>query len=199
VKTEISLFQALRRNWLAALIVFAVTVGLSWFFNAAQKPVYEATAHLVVAPASLTSEDNVIRAVESLDRRTVLATFARIASAETMPDAAAKRLGLDASRLRGYVTRGSVISNTNVIRVTTSGPEARTAAAVANAVAAATAEQAKALYQVYTLQFLSSARTPRRPVYPDPMRNFLVGVTLAILFAAAAALAADRFRQNPSP
>ena len=184
---------ALRRNIAIALAVAAATLITTLIVTAVQKRVYEADAQLVVAPSMQASDaENMIRSVETLDRRTVVATFARIASTTEVRDAAAARAKIpNGGRFRAH---GSVVPNTNIIRIETSGPDAVQVAALANAAAAVTAEQAQSLYRIYTLRFLSHATPPHGPVFPDRRRNLLVGVTLAVFLGVLSALAADRFR-----
>jgi capsular polysaccharide biosynthesis protein len=198
VLEDIDYVGALRRNWIAALLTLMATVVVAAVVTATRRPVYESAAQVIVAPARATAETaDVIRSVETLERRTIVATFARIAASDAVHDAAAADLRLaekDAGRFR---VSGSVVSNTNIIRIEARGPNAATAARFANAAALITAREAEALYRVYTLRVLTPASAPSKPVYPDRQRNYLVGAVLGLLFGFAVALAADRVRRAP--
>lgn len=192
---EIDYLGALRRNWILLLIVVAVALALTAIVTARQSPIYESSAQLVVAPTSATIDPaDVVRALETLERRTVVATFARMAATEEIRTAVTARLRIAPERARRYRTSGSVVPSTNIIRIDSRGPDAAEAAAIANGTAEVTARQAEALYRVYALRFLARATPPREPVYPDRRRNFLVGGIVALFAGVAAALTRERFR-----
>ena len=193
---DIDYAGALRRNWIAALVTLIATVSVAAAVTAMRTPIYESAAQVIVAPARATAEvADVIRSVETLERRTIVATFARIAASDAVHRSAAADLRLAENEARRFRVSGSVVSNTNIIRIEARGPNPATAARFANAAALITAREAEALYRVYTLRVLTPARAPSRPVYPDRQRNYLVGVVLGLLFGFAVALAADRVRR----
>lgn len=192
---EIDYLGALRRNWIIAVVLLAVTLIVTAVVTARQTPVYETSAQLVVAPSlSTTDPADVVRALETLERRTVVATFARMASTDESRSAVARMLKLDPNRARDFRTHGSVVPNTNIIRIDTRGPDPRMAAAIANVTAQRTAREAETLYRVYALRFLAQATPPAAPVYPDRQRNFLVGAAIGLFLGVAAALARERLR-----
>jgi capsular polysaccharide biosynthesis protein len=195
---EIDYFGTLRRQWMLAAAVFGATLLVTFIVTLLQRRVYESSAQLVVAPsASTTDAADVVRALETLERRTVVATFARMPSSTEARQAVAARLRLDAKTARRFRTHGSVVPNTNIIRIDAEGPDPDVAAAMANAAAELTAREAEALYRVYTLRFLVRATPAGAPIHPDRQRNFLVGVALGVFLAIAAALAAERLRRPP--
>jgi capsular polysaccharide biosynthesis protein len=133
----------------------------------------------------------VMKSLETLERRTVIATFARIPATLELREAVGARLKIDPRR---YRIHGSVVPNTNIIRVSVEGPQADVAATVANAAADLTAREARSLYRVYTMRLLARATPPRKPSYPEPRRNYLVGAAVGAFLGIAAALAAERAR-----
>ena len=186
---------ALRRNWPIVAVALALAFVATIFITARQTPVYEASAQLVATPSpAIADPDDVVRALETLERRTIVATFARMASTEESRNAVAQSLRLDPRRAREFRTAGSVVPNTNIIRIDTRGPDPKLAASIANAAAGRTAREAETLYRVFSLRFLAQATPPRGPVHPDRRRNFLVGAALGLFFGVAAALARERLR-----
>jgi uncharacterized protein involved in exopolysaccharide biosynthesis len=184
------LTRSLRRGWWIALACAVVALGAAALVTARQRPVYRAAAQLAVAPNSrVTDTADVLRSLETLERRTVVATFARIASARETRDGAARRLGLEPKELRAYWVGGSVVPNTNIIRVEVLGPEPERTAAVADAAAREVAREGRRLYPIYSLRALARAEPPRRPERPDLRRNLTVGAILGLFVGAAAALA----------
>ena len=176
---SVDVVRALRRNAVPALAVFAGVLLVAVIATALPTPIYESAAQLIVAPAPDTRDTaDVIRSLETLERRTVVATFARMA-------------GQDAG---AFDTRASVVPNTNIIRIATRGPDAKRAAAIANAAAEKLAADAHALYRVYVLRTLAAAVPARHPVQPDRRRNAVVGFVVALALAFATALALERLR-----
>jgi len=193
---EIDYVGTLRRQWILAGAVFGITVLITLIVTALQRRVYESSAQLVVAPAATTTDPaDVVRALETLERRTVVATFARMPSSSEARQAVASLLRLDTKTAGRFKTHGSVVPNTNIIRIDAEGPDPEVAAAMANAAAELTARQAESLYRVYSLRFLVRATPAAAPVHPDRQRNFLVGVALGVFLAIVAALAAERLRR----
>ena len=192
---EFDYLGALRRNWPIVVVTLALGFVAAVFVTARQTPVYETSAQLVAAPSSsITDPADLVRALETLERRTVVATFARIATTEESRNAVAQSLKLDPKRARAFRTAGSVVPNTNIIRIETRGPDPALAASIANAAATRTAREAESLYRVYSLQFLARATPPLGPVHPDRRRNLLAGAALGLFFGVAAALARERMR-----
>jgi capsular polysaccharide biosynthesis protein len=200
VNATIDYAGALRRHAGLAAIVAAVTLLTAVLTTSLQKRVYESAAQLVAAPAARTTDtSDVIRSVETLERRTVVATFARIASTAEVREAALQRAQVSGADAERYHVRGAVVPNTNILRVEASGPDPDRVAAVANAAAVMTAQRAETLYRVYSLQVLSRAMPAAAPAYPDRRRNLLVGITLAVFLGVLSALVADRLRGAPPP
>ena len=189
---EVDYARALTRGWWIVLVMIAVAIGVTAVVTSRQRVVYEATAMLVVAPTSETSDPgDVMKSLETLERRTVIATFARIPGTLELREAVGARLKIDP---KAYRIHGSVVPNTNIIRIETEGPRADMAALVANTAADLTTREARSLYRVYTMRLLARATPAHRPSYPDPQRNYLVGAAIGAFLGIAAALAADRAR-----
>ena len=195
---ELDYAGTMRRQWKMAAAVFGLTLLVTLIVTALQRRVYESSAQLIVAPALTTTDPaDVVRSLETLERRTVVATFARMPASRDARQAVRERLRLDEKQASQFRTHGSVVPNTNILRIDAEGPEPEVVAAMANAAAELTARQAESLYRVYTLRFLARATPPSAPIHPDRQRNFLVGTALGIFLAIVAALAAERLRRPP--
>ena len=127
----------------------------------------------------------------------MVATFARIPGSATASAAVAAKLGM-APTLPGWRVEGSVLPNTNIIRIDAEGPEAGRAAEVANASAEITANEARSLYRIFTLRWLSAASAPSRPAEPDLRRNLLVAAAIGLLLGVLGATLLQRLRAHPS-
>jgi capsular polysaccharide biosynthesis protein len=168
----------LRTLWIVPLcVVVAVLVGV--YLSGRQKPLYRASATMVVVP-DVTSSKSMIDGLETLERRTVVATLARIPPALETRTKAARLIELPADESGRYRVEAMVLPNTNAIRVEVTGPEAERVAALANAVAAATDSTARELYRLFKLELLAAATVPRSPFHPDPARNYVVAGILGL-------------------
>lgn len=170
----------LRRNWkLIALITMAVT-GLAWISAAMQPSQYRATALAAVAPlADMLQANEVLRGVEVLERRTVVATIAALAStAATRTQAAA---------VTGYEIEAEVLPNTNLFRVNVQGRDAAEAAAIANRVPGVLSAQTRAMFKYYGVTMVSPATSPSSPFLPRPGRAVAAGLLLGLLLGFLAA------------
>ena len=188
------LAQALGRGWWVVALALAAALGSAAFFTARQDRVYRASATLVVAPhESVADTVDVLRSLETLERRSVIATFARIPGAPGSRAATARRVG-DAGGLQAFQIEASVLPNTNILKIDVEGPDAARVAAVANAAADVTREEVRSLYRIFTTRALSAALPPSRPVRPDPRRNYVVAALLGTLLGVALVLAAHSLR-----
>ncbi len=180
---------AIREGWWIILAGIALALLLAAMLSRGQRPLYRTSTTLIVVPAPQTKETgDILRSLETLERRTVVATFARIPSAPETRAEAAKRLSLDENALAGYRIEASVVPNTNIIRIDVEGSDGKTVADVANAAAAVTNTQARALYRIYTMEPLARALPSSRPIHPDSRRNYLVALALGAFAGCVGAL-----------
>ncbi|MFQ5791740.1 MAG: YveK family protein [Acidobacteriota bacterium] len=187
--------SVLRRQRWVTLLVLAITIGSTVFFTIRQTPVYSASTMVAVTPNSRaqgTSE--IIRSLDTLDRRTVIATMARIPPTREAREAAAARLQLSPGDLRGYSVRAAVLPNTNIIKIDVEGPEPQRAAELANAIAQITHQESRRMYRIYKMQTLSAAVAGRHPIYPSPQRNYMAGTILGLFLGVGAAFVTDYLR-----
>lgn len=190
--------RAARRGWWLAVLVVAVTILVAWLLSTRRQPVYMASASLVATPSTEVEEGgDLLDAIETLERRTIVATFSKIPTAPDVREDAARRMGVEPSEIRYYWIGASVLPNTNVIRVDVIGPDPERAAEVADAVAAATRHEARSLYKVFTLRPLARAEPPRSPERPNPERAVAVGGVAGLFLGALAALALEAIRSRP--
>ena len=190
-----TVFRGLVRGWWIVLLTLAVALGVAWWLTGRETPIYSAEALLAVGPSSeLESNDELLDAIEALERRTVVATFARLPRSPEAKQRAAERLGVEPRDLRAYWVGGSVVPNTNLIRIEVQGPEPERAAEVANAVAAVTRREARQLYRIYSLREVALAEAPRRPERPDLQRNLAVAAVLGLFVGLLAAVGVELAR-----
>lgn len=191
--------RVLTRGWWIALLAFATAILTCAAVTARQRPVYHASTSLVVAPSSqVEGTGDVLRSLETLERRSVIATFARIPATREAREVAAQRLGRDASELSAYRVDASVLPSTNILKIDVDGPDPRVAANIANTLAVVTKEEVRSLYRIFTLKSLAQAVPPSRPARPDRRRNYVVATILGLLLGVGAAFVADRVWKVPA-
>jgi capsular polysaccharide biosynthesis protein len=184
-----------RYVWLPVVLIL-MGIGTAAILTARQTPVYRSATTMILAPSSLVeSTADFLRSLDTLERRSVIATLAEIPAAPSTRAATAEQLGRSPASLRPYRIVGSVMPYTNILRVDVEGQDPAEVAAVANAVADVTAREARDLYRIFSMRQLAQAVPPARPVSPDPSRNYWVGAIVGLFLGLAAAFVLDRFEQ----
>lgn len=215
------IFRGLRRQWWIVVLLAAVAIVAAAFFTSRQRPIYRATTSLIVVPnTEVRGTGDVLRSLETLERRTIVATFAKLPASPRVRDRVMARfrqqepqvpggaqplrfepspevtalLQRDPQALRGYRIQGSVLPYTNIIKIEVEGPNREVATEVANAAAYFTTREARRLYRIYTMRTLEEAYASRTPIHPDPKRNYLVAGVLGLFLGVAGALAVEGAR-----
>jgi capsular polysaccharide biosynthesis protein len=184
----------LRNGWWMVALAVAVSSGAAAVVTARQRPIYHASVTLVVTPNSnVEGTADILRSLETLERRSVIATFARVPSGPQARAAVARRLELPPD-LSGCRIEASVLPNTNILKIDVRGPDPARVAQVANAAAEVTKDEVRTLYRIFTTRTLAEAMPPSRPIHPDPKRNYVVAGLLGLFLGVATALAAERLR-----
>jgi capsular polysaccharide biosynthesis protein len=189
--------NAVRRGWWVVAAVVAAAIGASIAITAAVTPVYRAETLMVVTPhSSVQDSGDILKSLETLERRTVVATFARIATTQETREAAAAAAGLNPERSGDFRVEASVLPSTNIIRIEVEGENAAATASLANQLGTLTARSAESMYRIYTISTLASATAPRSPVRPDKRRNYLVAITAGALIGLVAAFVLEHLRRS---
>jgi capsular polysaccharide biosynthesis protein len=189
-----------RRQWWIVATVWALTMAATMLFTARQVPVYRASTSLVVVPdAKIQDPADVLRSLDTLDRRTIIATLARLPMTPESRSAAADALGVPLADIRDYTVLAGVVPNANIIKIDVEGIDAERAAALCNALARVVSTSAPQLYRIFTLQMIERATPRSRPVRPDMRRNLVVGAIVGLLVGAAIAAGADYARRRIAP
>lgn len=181
---------ALRAGWWAVPVVVAAALGGAALFGSEQEPLYRADATLAVVPhPSIESHSDVLRTIDVLDRRTMVATLARLPSASRVRDLAEAEISGDRDDIGAYRVDASVVPNTYLIRLTVRGPSPERAARLANALVRASAGEAAGYYPAFALRPLDAADAPAGPTGREEERPFLVAAILGLFLGLLAAYA----------
>jgi capsular polysaccharide biosynthesis protein len=165
------------------VVIAAVACALlAWILSAMQPARYRASAIAAVAPVSDSlSAGDVLRGVEVLERRTVVATVAALAetpAAGEAPD--------------GFDISASVLPNTNLFRVNVEGPDAAQVAQLANNVVPRLSAQTRSMFRYYAVTPVSPATAPTSAFFPRTGRAVASGLLAGLLIGAAIAWLLDR-------
>lgn len=189
--------DGLRRWWWLVPLTAVAAAGLAILVTAREAPTYAASASAAVAPSADVHEpSDLLRSLETLERRTVVATFARMASTRETLRRAAELMGLEPGELAGYSVNASVISSTNLIRVRVEGPDAERAATLADATLVVLEEGAQRLYHLFRIERVEAAIVPSRPIHPDPVRSVGVAGLLGLLIGGSVASVSGSVRRT---
>ena len=187
----------LRRYWWVILLAFAVGFGSTAFFTRRRAPAYRATTTLVVGPnETLKTPREVVDSLNTLDRRSVVATFAKLPSSRTVRERAQAQLQLAEAQLTPYEVRTVVVPDTNVLEVSAEGPDPQLAASFADAVAQQTLLYTREFYNIYGMKVLDRSQVPTAPVGPGLSRTLLVGAVLGLLIGVGVASLFDYLRRS---
>ena len=194
--------RILRRWWWVPASMLAVSVAAGLWWTSRQPHVYRASAMLAVIPnSSVQGDADVLRSLDALERRTLLATFARLPGTRQSRGAGATALQRDPRDLDGYQIGASVLPNTNIIRIDVDGPDPGLAARMANAAGEVAATEARALYRIYTMRPIADAEPATAPIHPDPRRKSLAAGVAGLFVGtlAVGVIAVRRPRGDGAP
>jgi capsular polysaccharide biosynthesis protein len=182
-------------DWAVAAIVLAASIGAAAALTARETPLYRSSALVAVYPNSeVEGAEDILRSLDTLERRTIIATLARLASTSETAQQAAEQAQMDARDIGRFRLNASVLPNTNLLRIEVEGPDANGVASFANAAAAVLSAEARSLYRIYALRVVGSASPASRPFSPDRRRHFFVAVVVGVIAAGATLLASRRLR-----
>lgn len=181
-----SFLRLVRRRWWVPLVTLIAGVAAGFWWTSREPRIYRASAMLVVVPSSGIGDADVLRSLDSLERRTVLATFARLTDTRNTRMAVAERLQRAPEEAARYQLGASVLPNTNIIRIDVDGPDPQLAAHMANAAGEVVGAEARSLYRIYTMRPIAAAEPSKRPIHPDSRRNTLAAGVLGLFVGTVA-------------
>lgn len=188
MEVRLYLRMLLRGWWIIALTALAALI-VALVVDYQTTAIYRTTAHYLVSPnASITDNNAVVNSLDTLDRRSLVATYAEILGSDRIYDAATRALGLDASQLVRYTHSAVVLPTASVIEISVSGPNPRLVTALADSIGQQAIAYARQLNPVYGLSVLNPAAEPAEPDTPQPLRDAALALGLGIVAGAGLAI-----------
>jgi capsular polysaccharide biosynthesis protein len=179
----------IRLRWKLVIAIAAVVTAIAWIAAAAQPPRYRASAMAAIGPLpDELAPNEMLRGVEVLERRTVVATIAALASTPETRRAA--------GAASGYLIEATVLPNTNLFRIDVEGPNAALTAEIANRVPGVLAAQSRAMFRYYGVSMVSPASQPTAPYLPRTGRAIATGVLVGLFIGLLAAFVIARRAQT---
>lgn len=187
--------RLLGRNWLILLLILLAGSASTWFFTSLQPSIYTAQTTLVVSPNPATLKDEqIIGSLNTLDRRSIVATVAKIPPSATIRGRAWGQLNPSGHNIADYPVRTAVLPDTNILQIAVEGPDPSLTATFANAIAQVSSRSMSEYYDMYQLTLLDPATTPSERARPSLKRNMSVGILLSLLLGVLLILLAEYWR-----
>jgi protein tyrosine kinase modulator len=186
-----------RRWWWAVALAFLVTTAVTVSSVAFQESTYESSATFVVRPRPIDGSQDA-RAFDALIRGvTINTTYATIARSQLIRDRAEAQLD-PAAREDDMSVGAKVLTDTNVMSLSVTGPDADHVLALANAVGAETVEYVNGLSEVYVLQPLDEPTRPGSPVANNKMLTISIGIVLGLALGVGLAMLVEYLHKAPA-
>jgi len=185
----------LRRGWwifaLTTLVAVATALGISYFAT----PEYTAMARFIVSPSgTLTTGSEVTNALDTLNNQSTMATYTEIILSGRIHNDTLALMGLPADGLKNYTTAASVLSNSNIIELSVTGPDPLMAAKIANTMGDETVSYTSRLNQVFSVQILDRAVPPVIPTSPKPLLSAGLAIVLGLFIGVILAILNEQLR-----
>jgi len=192
--------RSARRNWWLLVVCAAVAGSATYLLTDRQTPQYETTLRLAVGPSpSITRQTRIAQAVDSLNKRSLVTTFAEIVAGRRIRDEAVRELGLPEDVASRYTVSANALPEANVIALRVRGPDPETAEGLAQAIASRAEPAIEDFYKNFAVRQLDEAETPSDPVTPQPTRDASLAVAGGLALGFFLGLFRDRFRGRRAP
>lgn len=187
---EVKLYlQMLRRSWWVIVITTLAAVIAALVVSYMTPPTYQATSRYIVSPSPslVTGGNNLLNSLSTLDKRSIITTYAEILNSSRIYNETTNLLQLNNVDLSAYSYRAVALPDANIIEFSVTGPDSQVVYTLANAIGQHAVEYVHSLYQVYDLSVLDAATPPTEPISPQPLRSagvaLVVGLALGIVLA----------------
>lgn len=178
--------RMLQKGWWVILLAGLVSLTISLIASYFAVPQYRAVARFIVVPnASLTSGQAVLNGLDILDRVTVVNNYAEIMNSGRIYEDALSLLKLKKDDVDEYSYQANVLSNTSILELSVSGPNAQAVAALANAIGYQLIAYIQETNQVFDVNFLDTATVPLVPSSPQPLPDAGIAFVLGLVGGVA--------------
>ncbi|HEX5836989.1 MAG TPA: diguanylate cyclase [Anaerolineales bacterium] len=187
---EVKLYlRMLQRSWWIIVITTLATLIAALVMAYLTPPTYQATARFIVSPSPtlITGGSNLLNSLSTLDKRSIITTYAEILNSQRIYNDTISLLQLNNVDLSEYHYRAVALPDANIIEFSVTGPDRDTVYTLTNGIGQRAVEYVHGLYQVYELSVLDAAVPPTVPISPQPLRSagvaLVVGLALGVVLA----------------
>lgn len=181
--------RSLLNGWLLIALTMLIALEVTMVADYFTQPIYRANATFAVSPniSQLSSSSDVLNSLDTLDKRSVVTTYAEFLNSDRIYNETLTSLNIDPASLVGYTKITTVITGSNVLELTVEGTDPNTTAMLANLVGENAISSIKVLYSAYNINLLDPAVPAKLPIRPVPLRD--AGLALALGFVVGCGLA----------
>ena len=192
---EIKMYlRMLQRGWWLVVLCPLVAMAVSLTFSYISKPTYSATARYVVSPdASVsTGTSDVLNSINTLDKRSIVTTYAAVLNSDTIFSQAIVDLKLNPARVDGYLRSAIVLPDTNVLEVTVDGTDPQLAMMLANSIGKQAVSYIDGLNQGFNIRVLDPAQASTVPIRPQPVRDLSLAIVFGVVLGVSLAIVREQ-------
>jgi diguanylate cyclase (GGDEF)-like protein len=189
--------QMLRKNWWVAALVALVAVFAALLYGFMATPIYQASSRYLIAPnLQKIPQENLVTTMEALDKRSIVTTYAEYFNGRQIYLNVLQSLGLDplVMEQKGYSSNTVILPNSNVLELTTTGPDASLVFTLANDIGERATNALTQLYPTFIIDNIDPAVIPEEPISPQPLRDSAVALVLGLIGGSAAAILSEQLR-----
>jgi diguanylate cyclase (GGDEF)-like protein len=196
---EIKLYLRMLQNswWIVVLTALSATLA-ALIAAYLTTPIYSSSSRYIISPnPSYVGGDvnyNLIYSLDTLDKRTIITTYAEVLNSPRMYSETVASLKLSESDLTDYTHAAVVFPETNIIDFTVTGPDPKLVTLLTNAMGQHAVEYVEKLYQIYDMSLLDPAAVPTKPISPQPFRDAGVAVIVGMALGVGLALLRELLR-----
>jgi diguanylate cyclase (GGDEF)-like protein len=194
---EVKLYlRMLQRSWWIIVITTLATLIAALVMAYLTPPTYQATARFIVSPSPtlITGGSNLLNSLSTLDKRSIITTYAEILNSQRIYNDTISLLQLNNVDLSEYHYRAVALPDANIIEFSVTGPDRETVYTLTNSIGQRAVEYVHGLYQVYELSVLDAAVPPTVPISPQPLRSAGVALVVGLALGVVLALVREMMR-----
>ena len=186
---------------LIVVLVLTLAGGAAGFLAASlgQKR-YEATGTYVVVPSqTITETEAIVRSFDSLQAQGIIPTLLELYRSTSIHREVAGSLGITPAQLNDdYGVTADVLSNSNTVEITVTGPNADLVGDFAAALGTQGAQRFESMYRIYDVTTLDQPATPTKAAGAGNLQLAVVGAFIGLLLGLGAAAYQLRHRFRPA-
>lgn len=187
----------LLKGWWIILLTLLVAVGVAYVASMMTDPVYRSSARFIVSPNPIVNDNaNLLRSLDTLDRTSIINTYAQVFGSNRIYGQAVDALGLDRENLAGYEVTAVGLPESNVLQVSVVGKNPDTVHKLVGQIGSESIAYVQELYFLYDVTLLDPASVPSRPISPNVTRNLSVAAVLGLVLGIGLALLYDIFSHH---